>query len=102
MTQFTLRLPDEIARLASEVAASEGISRHEWIVGLITDAVTHSDFDPDIVLGFIRLGGGEVDPEATCPTCEQEFGDNAVYIGFVAGHASPEPFGPICEGCAIE
>ena len=100
MTQFTLRLSDEIARLAAEVAASEGISRHEWLVNLITDTLTRSDFDPDIVLGFIPLAHGEVDPEAICPTCEIEFGDRVVYIGFTAGHIRPETFGPICQDCA--
>lgn len=100
MTTFTLRLFDPIAALAAEQAAREGISRSEWIVNLITDAVTRSDFDPDIVLGFVRVERGEVMPEAVCPTCENEFADRAVYIGFTAGHVRPEPFGPICEDCA--
>jgi hypothetical protein len=99
-TDFTLRLPSDIATLAAEEAARVGISRHEWIVSLITSAVTRNDFDPDIVLGFVRLERGEVDPEALCPTCENPFDDRAVFIGFTAGHIRPEPFGPICEDCA--
>lgn len=98
--QFTLRLPTEIGRLAAEAAASEGISRQEWLLNLVTDAVTRSDFSPDLVLGFVRLERGEVDPEAVCPTCEIEFGERAVYIGFTAGRARPESFGPICADCA--
>ena len=65
----------------------------------VTEA-RYIEFDPDLVLGFVRLERSEVGPTDTCPQCGQDFGDAGVFLGFVAGPNWPEPFGPICAACA--
>jgi hypothetical protein len=55
------------------------------------------EIDPDLVLGFVALEGGEV-KGVECPECGQPM--SRPRIGFTAGLDRPLAFGPVCAVCA--
>lgn len=90
---FTLRLPEDLdARLVG--LRPEGQSRHAQILQILEDFC--GDFDPQLVLGYVELGGGEISPDALCQECNMPFADR-VFLGFTA---DMKPFGPVCGLCA--
>lgn len=93
--RFVMRVePGLHARLA---AAAE--ARGESMTALVTEAIEAAlgDFDPDLVLGYVRLTGGEA-TGVECPECGWPMEE--VWIGFTAGPGRPVPFGPVCSLCA--
>lgn len=81
---------DSLAQLASK-------SRQEYLTSVIIDLV--GDYDPQIILGYVELKGGELSIEDACPTCGQDFGGRGVWIGY---RADLKPFGPVCWVCASD
>lgn len=100
MTRFTLRLNDQLDAAITVAAAEQNLSKHAYIVNLLEQAVASpSDLNPDIVIGYIELIGGEIDPQGTdCPECGQPL--ERPHIGFAVGRRQPQPFGPVCWICA--
>lgn len=93
--RFVMRIePGLHARLAA-VARMRG----ESMTALVTEAIEAAigDFDPDLVLGYVQLTGGEM-ADADCPECGQPM--DAAWVGFTAGPGRPMPFGPVCGLCA--
>jgi len=85
---------DLAARLAEHAAAND-----QTVSAFLASLVEHhlDQFDPGLVLGYIRLGSSEV-IGSECPECGQPMAD--VWLGFTAGHGVPVPFGPVCGLCA--
>lgn len=78
----------------NELARQAGISREQFLINLIEE--TTEDFDPDLVLGYVELKGGELSPsDADCPECGQDL--ERPHIGFTG---NMRPFGPVCFICA--
>lgn len=85
-----------------DLAQQAKLSRQKFMERVIEDLL--GEFDPDLVLGFVKLwsselntGDTEIEP-ADCPQCDQPFDE--VWIGFYAGHGQPVAFGPVCGRCA--
>lgn len=76
------------------LARQAGVSRQEFLFNHISELV--SGFDPQIVLGFIQLHGGDHLGDSECD-CGQLFSEAGVFIGFTG---DLRPFGPICGFCA--
>ena len=96
----TLRLPADLAALLNQAAQETGESRHATILRILQEYIEADNFSPGVVLGYVQLRDGEVDPDTDCPECSQPFGNDGVYIGFTAGLTQPIPFGPVCHRCA--
>jgi len=91
---FTLRLPEDLAEKL-DAMRRPGQSRQAQIVEILSEHT--EDFDPGLVIGFVELRGGEIDPKAECPECGCPFGDAGVWLGFTG---DLKPFGPVCGLCA--
>ena len=96
----TLRLPPDLAQLLDQAAQETGESRHGLILNILSEYVEADSFSPGLALGFVRLDGGEIDPDTDCPECSRPFAENGVYVGFTAGATRPISFGPVCGRCA--
>ena len=95
MTNILIRYIDDfrISRL-DEIARQAGKSRQQFLVDLITDVT--EDIDPELVLGYVELAGGELSPDDLgCPECGQDL--YRPHIGFTG---ALRPFGPVCWICA--
>lgn len=93
--RFVMRIePGLHARLAA-AAEARGESMTTFVTGAIEAAI--GDFDPGMVLGYVRLTGGETSG-VECPECGQPMTE--AWIGFTAGPGRPVPFGPVCSLCA--
>lgn len=84
----------QVAKLDS-LAQMAGKSRQEYLAGVINDLV--GDYEPQLILGYIELAGGELEPEATCRECGQDYGSGGVWLGWTA---DLKPFGPVCYICS--
>lgn len=90
---FTLRLPEDLVEKL-DALRQPGQSRQAQIVKILSEYT--EDFDPGLVLGFVELVGGEIDPETECPECGQPFADTGVWLGFTGDLRA---FGPVCGLC---
>jgi hypothetical protein len=76
------------------LARQAATSRQEFLLDHIAGLV--GGFDPEIVLGFIYLTGGDRPGNSECD-CGQPFSEAGIYIGFTG---DLRPFGPQCGFCA--
>jgi hypothetical protein len=96
---FTLRLPKSLDALVAQAASAQSQSKHQFVIDALWAAVTPaSDLDPNLVIGFVELTGGEVATDVDCLECGQPL--ERPHIGFIVGSVRPLPFGPICWRCA--
>jgi hypothetical protein len=94
MSNFTLRLPENLDTSLAAMRPT-GQSRHAQILHILEEYI--GDFDPDLILGHVKLHSSEISPDVTCPECHTEFADRGIYIGFTA---DLKAFGPVCGLCA--
>lgn len=97
---FTLRLPETLDALVAQAASAQGQSKQKFIISVLWSAVAPAgDLDPDLVIGFVEMAGGEINPaDVDCPECDQPL--ERPHLGFVVGSVQPLPFGPVCWRCA--
>ena len=93
--RFVMRIDPGLHARIVAVARMRG----ESMTALVTEAIEAAigDFDPGLVLGYVRLTGGELGA-SDCPECGQPMAE--AWIGFTAGPGRPAPFGPVCGLCA--
>lgn len=84
-------VPDATLASLGELAHRAKVSRLEYIRLLLDDQA--SGLDPDLVLGFFQVQGGET---STCAECGQPLTDGA-WLGVTGAYRL---FGPVCTGCA--
>jgi hypothetical protein len=82
------------AEKLDELARQKKQTRQQFLADLLNE-ITDSEYDPDVVLGYIELKNGELDKETSCPGCGQDL-ENP-FIGF---DGALRPFGPVCWRCA--
>lgn len=96
---FTLRLPPSLDALVAQAASDQGQSKHQFVIDALWSAVARpGDLDPDLVVGYIELTGGEIGADADCPECGQPL--ERPHVGFIVGSVRPLVIGPVCWRCA--
>ena len=86
-------VPDQLAARMSELAAAQGISRHEMLLDLLVAAYA----EPPLVVGWLRLDRrGELDADAACPECGQPLTE--VWAGLLS---NGQWVAPRCQWCAV-
>lgn len=101
-TNFTLRLPDETAAKIDVLAAESGQSRHGYIVNVLQELAGD---EPQIILGYIRLIGGDINSDDDCPECLQPYTIVGVpHVPVIKHKSGNVTFGDwlICGQCAAE
>lgn len=90
--RILIDLSTETAATARRLAQAAGMSRKQWIEQAIAQV---TGMEPELMLGFWKVTGGEVDG-ATCADCEQ-FIHGDPWLGVTTTYRI---IGPLCASCA--
>lgn len=94
MKQIILRIDDATLQKFDNLPTVRETSRTAAIQDLIARAV--DDYDPGIILGYVKLVNSELDEDSDCPECHSPF-TTGVWLGYTADLRA---FGPVCGLCA--
>ena len=93
-TRFLLALPNDLLAAIDAMAATQRLSRTAFVRQVLELAV--AGYNPQVMLGYWQLVGGELDADDECAGCGNPIGSQP-WMGIDAAYRIS---GPLCASCA--